>query len=287
MKYVTIAELSDVIRRNLWKIPRDIDFVIGVPRSGMIPASIIASFLNVPLIDINSYIAGMPPSGGSRLQYYEANHKTYGRALVVDDTIWKGTAMREAQNKLADIKDMQFVYMCVFMEGRGEHLVDLYLADLRMFTNEYRNIVTYEWNIFQHHEKFMRRCLYDIDGVLCLEPPDERNEKVYLRYIAHATPLFLPRAKIGGIITYRLAKNKEITEKWLRDNGVSYGELIMFDASSWKQRRDAGISPATYKARYYASHDYRLFVETDDCQAQEIARLSGKPVLCVSTNKMY
>lgn len=33
MKYITIADLSDTIRKNIWKIPHDIDCVIGIPRS--------------------------------------------------------------------------------------------------------------------------------------------------------------------------------------------------------------------------------------------------------------
>ena len=52
MKYITLNDLSNTIRKNIWKIPRDIDFVLGIPRSGMIVASIISSYLNVPLIDI-------------------------------------------------------------------------------------------------------------------------------------------------------------------------------------------------------------------------------------------
>jgi uncharacterized HAD superfamily protein len=63
----------------------------------------------------------------------------------------------------------------------------------------------------------METCLYDIDGVFCIEPPDERNEEEYLKYIANATPLFIPRTKLGGIVTYRLSKNREITEKWLTE----------------------------------------------------------------------
>jgi adenine/guanine phosphoribosyltransferase-like PRPP-binding protein len=74
MKYITIADLSETIRKNIWKIPRDIDFIIGVPRSGMIAASMIASYLNVPLIDVNSFIAGLEPYGGDRLNYFSRSH---------------------------------------------------------------------------------------------------------------------------------------------------------------------------------------------------------------------
>ena len=111
MKYITIEELSETIRKNIWKIPRDIDLVIGVPRSGMIGASIISSFLNVPLIDVNSYIAGMEPWGGNRLTYFKQKHKKTNRVLVVDDTVSNGTAMNAVKSKLNAIVGVSFIYI--------------------------------------------------------------------------------------------------------------------------------------------------------------------------------
>ena len=134
----------------------------------------------------------------------------------------------------------------------------------------------------------MAECLFDIDGVFCVEPPDERNEKEYLKYIADATPLFIPRTKLGGIVTYRLSKNREITEKWLSFQNIQYNELIMFNANSWKERYDSGISSEAFKATIYKERQTaKLFVESSDYQAQRIAKMSGKPVFCVETNKMY
>ena len=287
MKYITISDLSTTIRNNIWKIPRDIDFIIGIPRSGMIAASIISSYLNVPLIDIESFISGLKPYGGSRLDYFLSNHVNTNKALVVDDTVYAGTSMTNTRNKLSKFKDIQFIYSCVYLEGVGDKTVDIYLEDVRKYTKDF-NIVLYEWNILQHHDKFMERCLYDIDGVFCLDPPDERKNDEYINYIKTAKPLFIPRTKIGGIVTYRLIKNKEITEKWLHDNGVSYNELIMFDAMSWDERNKKNIPPEKYKADFYKQHDnYKLFVESNDYQAKRISEISGKPVYCVESNKLY
>ena len=58
MRYVTTAYLSDLVRKNLSKIPHDIDLVVGVPRSGMLPATMIALALNKRLTDINSFAEG-------------------------------------------------------------------------------------------------------------------------------------------------------------------------------------------------------------------------------------
>ena len=60
MKFVTLADLAATIRRNVHKIPHDVDIVAGVPRSGVIAASIIAEFLNAPLIDIPVISKSLP-----------------------------------------------------------------------------------------------------------------------------------------------------------------------------------------------------------------------------------
>lgn len=287
MKYITLSDLSKTIRNNIWKIPRDIDYIIGVPRSGTLCASIIASYLNVPLIDIDSFLSGLKPSGGLRLRYYNKLHKPTNKALVIDDTVSSGRAMRETKNKLSGLYNIQFVYMCVYLEGYGADAVDLYLEDVRKYTENFTSDVLYEWNIFHHNEVLMNKCLYDIDGVLCVEPPDERDEKKYIEYIKNATPLFIPTPKLGGIITYRLIKNKEITQKWLAENGITYNNIIMFNANSWEERNRSGISPGEFKGDYYKNNDYKLFVESSEHQAKIILEIANKPVYCVETNKIY
>jgi uncharacterized HAD superfamily protein/hypoxanthine-guanine phosphoribosyltransferase len=289
MKYITISDLSETIRKNIWKIPRDIDFIIGVPRSGMIGASIIASYLNVPLIDVDSFLNGSKPWGGLRLEYFTKTHIKTNKVLVIDDTVSSGRAMNEVKNKLLSSKtDINFIFMCVYLEGWGENVVDLYLEDVRKYTENFTKYVLYEWNIFQHHEDTMKKFLFDIDGVFCLDPPDERNEEEYINYIKNANPLFIPRTKIGGLITYRLNKNREITETWLKDNGITYDVLVMFNANSWEERNKMGIPPEEYKADFYKNNDnFKLFVESSDHQAKKIAEISNKPVYCVETNKLY
>jgi hypoxanthine phosphoribosyltransferase len=288
MRYITVNDLSNTIRENLWKIPRDIDFVIGIPRSGMIAASLISSYLNVPLIDINGFVSGVEPYGGMRLLYFNADHKTNtNKVLVVDDTVFQGNAMNATREMLKGFPQYQFIFSCVYLEKNAD-AVDIYLEDVRRDANWMHGICIYEWNIFQHKSDVTRNILYDIDGVFCLDPPDERNEERYLNYIANATPLFIPRAPIGGIVTYRLNKNREITEKWLKEQGIKYDKLFMFNANSWDERAAINPSPGKYKAECYGDFpQYKLFIESDEDQALQIASITHKPVLCVKTNRLY
>ena len=281
MRYITYTDLANTIRRNLGKIPHDIDFVIGVPRSGMLPATIIAEYLNVPLIDIQSFVAGLGATGGGRLSFSRKGE--YRKVLVVDDTVYNGTAMRSAKSQLQNIGGYEYVFLAVYLEGVAEREVDLYLEDVRQPGLE---IVLYEWNIFHHYAGAMHSCMYDIDGVLCLDPPDERKTSEYEAYIANPVPLVLPEV-VGQIVTYRLEKYRSVTEAWLRRVGIQFSELIMFPAYSWEERYRSGISPEQFKAHYFGKSSSRLFIESNDWQAREIHRMTAKPVLCFETDKIY
>lgn len=291
MKFVTLAELAGTIRKNVHKIPHDVDFVIGVPRSGVIAAGIIAEFLNAPLIDVDSFAKfGALPTGGRRSRFHRRSVTERSRVLVVDDTIFHGWSLRETKNKLAPFArkfGYEFVYLAVFLEGPNDG-VDIWLEDLRRYTDGYTTFVLYEWNIFHHVPKLMGECIYDIDGVLCLDPPDERSGRPYLDYLPNAVPLFTPTVKVGELVTYRLEKYRDLTEWWLRNQGVTYGALTMFPAKSYDERAEMGISPAAFKADIYRLRPWaKLFVESDDRQAREIHAITRRPVYSVETNKMY
>ena len=63
MNYRSINDLNETILRKLHLISRDIDLVVGVPRSGMLPANLLALYLNLPYTDIHSFINGFVYKG--------------------------------------------------------------------------------------------------------------------------------------------------------------------------------------------------------------------------------
>lgn len=289
MKYITYNEMTSMVRRNFYKVPHDIDVIVGIPRSGMLVAGVIAEFLNKPLVDIDNYINGcFNGVGGGRLRYNK-NKPKYKKVLVVDDTVFTGDSKKEARNKLQTVKsDCEYIFLVAYLEGYAINSIDIYLEDVRQYTNNYKEPVIYEWNIFHHNERLMLSCIYDMDGVLCVEPPDERNKAQYEQYIANAIPLFCPSTKIGAIQTFRLIKYRDITEKWLKEHNIEYNHLLMFNANSWDERNNTGVSGEQYKAQYYKTAEWaKLFVESSDYQSRIIHKLTKKPVLSVEGNCLY
>ena len=283
--YVTYADMVSIIRKNLWKIPHDIDVIIGVPRSGLFAATIISEYLGINITTVDDFISGKIIGGGGRMK--PIDYKNVKKVLVIDDTCFNGSAMRIVKDKLSDINGITFIYSVVFLEkSSSANLLDFYMADISGYDMSVFGHALYEWNLFQHYSPILSRCIYDMDGVLCLDPPDERNESAYARYLPVAYPMFIPKEKIGCILTYRLKRWRSETEKWLSDNNVHYGRLLMFNSDSYRDR--SKIPPYVYKGEIYKSLDnFALFVESDDEQAKRIAEISGKVVYCVETNKIY
>ena len=82
MQYRTFSDLSTLIRRNIHRVPHDIDIIVGIPRSGMIPAYMIALYLNKRVTDIDSFIVGKIVEAGERDKYIRCHFTPHCGALL-------------------------------------------------------------------------------------------------------------------------------------------------------------------------------------------------------------
>ena len=85
MNYKSFADLSQDIKFNLHKIPRDVSLIVGIPRSGLLAANLMAVYLNLPLTDIDSFANRKILSTGFRGKHYEKDAFN-GKILIVDDS---------------------------------------------------------------------------------------------------------------------------------------------------------------------------------------------------------
>lgn len=284
MVYTSYSDLVNCIRRNVWKVPSDVDLIVGIPRSGMIPTLMIAELLHKPCADLDSFIDGRLMRCGRRERIMRQGDVK--KVLVLDDTVWVGNAMRRAKACIERIAaDYDIIYGCIYAEGKdAKSMVDIYFEDIY---REGEHTWLYEWNILHHYEHNTKKMMFDIDGVLCKEPPDERDRDAYETYLPNAIPMVIPTTLVGALVTYRLEKYRTATEAWMSRHGVSYGKLIMHNAPDYDTRR-ASESPAQYKARIYSNETWAvLFVESSARQSEQIFKLTGKPVFCYENGKMY
>lgn len=269
----SVADLNRAIVANLHRIDRTaFDCVVGIPRSGMIPASLIATHLQLPLADVAGYRNGLICEKSGRLM----DRKPY-RVLLVDDSCNKGRAMSRA---CAELRGAKITRLAVFgpyqVDPAG--LVDIWFEDCpgpRVF----------QWNLFKHIR--LERWAFDFDGVLCRDPSKAENDDgpLYRAFLNTAPPLFLPTRKVGHIVTGRLEKYRPETEAWLRAHGVEWGELHMMPFATKAERMAAG-GRGQWKAGKARELGVEMFVESDPKQAGIIAREAGIPVWCTQTQEL-
>jgi len=88
VNYRTIADLNQLLSQQLNKVPLSVDLIVGVPRSGLLSANILALKLNLPLTDIAGLCEGRIFQSGQRGKNFQI--KDVQHALVVDDSVWSG-----------------------------------------------------------------------------------------------------------------------------------------------------------------------------------------------------
>lgn len=276
--FKTFQDLSDTIKRNLHKLPHDIDLILGVERSGIIPAYMIALFLNKNVCSVNEFVNGLAPQSGDRILSEKISPRM--KILVVDDSVNLGNALLKTKERLKCFEKYEIIYLSVFATKESAALVD-YCCEIVEIPR------LFQWNYLNH--SIAEKCCYDLDGVLCVDPSDEENDdgEKYVQFINSAAPLFVPSYEINAIVTSRLEKYREQTENWLKKHNIKYKHLYMLNLPSAQERRRLGCH-AEFKAKIFKKLKNTVcFIESDPVQAQKIAQLSGKQCICVSTDEYF
>jgi uncharacterized HAD superfamily protein len=275
MNFRSVGDMDRAIANNLWKLDRkQFDVVVGIPRSGMIPASIIATYLQMPLATLEGYIAGIVHGRSGRPV------RPSDRILLVDDTSNKGGAMKRAVAMLP--KGVEVTRCAVYGPYQVENpseIIDVWFEDCRGPRG-------FSWNLWKHSR--LQRWGFDFDGVLCRDPTKQENDDGprYREFLGAAHPLFLPTRPIGHIITGRLEKYRGETEGWLHRHGIEFLQLHMMPFDTKAERMDAmkfAGGRGGWKAGICREVGVDMYVESCPKQAGIIAREAKIPVWCTGT----
>jgi len=285
MNYKSYYDLSLDIQKHLSILhKKQIDLVVGIPRSGMVPAYMIALMLNVDCTDLDSLVNDTPLKRGlSRKKVNRCNNinspSDAQNILLVDDSIFTGKSLVQELSKIPDIYQDKITTLAIYSSRIDRNDIDLvfeYVPMPRVF----------EWNIY-HHGILEDSCV-DIDGVLCLDPTSLQNDdgEKYIEFLLNAEAKIVPSVRIHSLVTSRLEKYRSETEAWLKNNQIEYDNLIMLDLPS-KEERQKSKSHAAHKGKYYKKSDTKFFIESDRSQAIEISKISNKAVFSVEDGLVY
>ena len=182
LNYKTYKDLSLDIKNNLHKLPKDIDLVVGIPRSGMIPAYMIGLLLSKQVCSLYEFIS---ESFKSEATYRVKFNKEVKNIIIVDDSISSGRAITDTKNLIAknDLdKKYNITYVAIYYKEESyKQFIDIGFEKVsrpRLF----------QWNYLNH--TFLEDAAFDIDGVLCYDPLPEENDdgEKYKHFILHSVP---------------------------------------------------------------------------------------------------
>jgi uncharacterized HAD superfamily protein/hypoxanthine phosphoribosyltransferase len=272
--FVTLQQLLELTCEWIKTFPERYDIIIGIPRSGMIIASIIACKLGKPLTTPTVFL---------RNEYWwtgkiPINNK-FQNALLVDDSVTrvKGT-MHQAYMTLKNaFPEMKITRAALFVTEQTKNAVDLYHTVLRPPPHRF------EWNL-AHVQ--LGRLAVDMDGVLCENCPQgvDSDEKGYIEWLKTAKPYLIPAYPIQAIITSRLEKYRSLTEEWLKKNNVKYEQLLMWNLQHKNMRTIEGH--IQHKVDLLLKIKPAWFWESSYTEAKVIHEKTGLPVLCVDTMRL-
>jgi hypothetical protein len=260
-------------------LPLDCCGVAGIPRSGMLPASVIATHLHLPLYELTESgqlnRLGHGSRGRSLGFSVESPRGRVGPLAVVDDTVYGGAAMRNARAHVARLKRAA-VFAAVYARPESAGVVDVFARLLR-------SPHLLEWNFanngpfagFAANPAYKAGVALDLDGVVVHDA--DSGGRI-------GTPFLVPRTHPCRLIaTGRPGRHRAATEALLRQLGARWERLEMLPDGT----PETAEAIAEHKATHYAASRCGFFVESDPVQAELIFRLSGKPTVCPRTVQVW
>lgn len=272
LNFVTFDELVACTNRWVRSFPEAYDLIVGIPRSGLLVATIIASKLGKPLTT---------PDRLTEKSVWMTNrllHENVGfkKILLVDDRVSKGRELRSALATLRQQGDFQITKASLFVTAEAAQLVDLYYKITP-------DPVLFEWNLM-HAKK--GNLATDLDGVICHDPPKglDADEAAYLEWMRNAKPYLVPLYEIDAIVSSRLERYRTVTEEWLAKNRVPYKKLILWDLPSINDRHGRFTK---YKAETLLRIKPDVYWESNFNEAKQIYDSTRIPTLCVDRMSMF
>jgi hypoxanthine phosphoribosyltransferase len=264
MNFISCYQMNEWTLKLIEMIPNKFDLIVGLPRSGLPLASIVAAKFGRPLIT----------PGCDQVWYSRFSHKAeiIKSILICDDTISTGGVMDEAVKKVKQrFPEAEVKIAVVVAQSSASNKVDYLFKEMehpRMF----------EWNIA--HGKWGNLAC-DIDGVIARDLPagliEHLQPNAYKEHITNTPAIFVPQYTIDVIVSCRLEKWRKITEEWLAKHNIRYGQLLLWNIDDPLARADGH---ADYKINRIKDTGATYVFESNFDQALRINIALRLPVLC-------
>ncbi|MBT2772708.1 hypothetical protein J7J47_10760 [Halomonas sp. ISL-60] len=269
IQFKSYGDLGRDITKNFGKFSGEWDLVVGVPRSGMVPAYMIALALNVNCTDISSWVNNYPLKRGLTRGVRKELSSPWEakKVLIVDDSIMSGKSIRSEIEAVPEWLASRATTLAVYSGKPIRSDVDIILEFLP-------HPRAFEWNIF-HHNVMNRSCI-------CLEGMIAEGESVSDKPTARFR--YIPSRDINTIVSSQKESSRNEVEILLKSNGITYRNLVLANNDTDVMAMDSLVR---FKVKTFITSATDLFVEENSDQAKLICREARKPVFCSSDNCIY
>ncbi len=279
MSELTYTTYKDLVRDTMELLPRivmsGIDGIMGIPRSGMTPAAIIATELSLPLTQVRNDWTERQFSQGNRMG---AGWNPVRKVLIVDDSLYQGTAMKAAKSIVSGL-DMPYLTCVVYMQPGQEkqvHIFNKVIGSPRCF----------EWNLW--NSWVTKKGVFDMDGVICHDPAVFDDDGPRYQHALENAVLKHRPIRPFMILTHRIERWRKVTEDWLALHGIVPQHLIMAPFDSAEERRNhLPIRSGMWKSQWYHDSDAKVMIESHDKWASRIRDHTRKPVISLESNQVF
>lgn len=272
-KYISTEDLVSDTYNIVHKI-KNCKYILGVVRSGLLPATIISTAIHKPLYSVNQHnLEIVNLGGGVRFD----NHQSGDIVYLVDDSSWTGNSTIELKKKLSEVIKEEIKTVSIYSSSLTYEKIDIYSKLIHPWH-------LFEWNMYNT----AYNNAYDIDGLLCRDfTPDEDDDgELYVETMKNMELTKIqPKKKPVVFITARLEKYRNITEDWLNCNGFMIKELIMGPWKNKEEREKNNIGK--WKADHFNNIDADIYIESSDDLAREISKFTHKMVICPESKSVY
>lgn len=285
-RFISLGQLGNDARRLASMIPSDAKGIIGIARSGLTPATMIAQMLHLPLKVLRQHLHGKDYSIEDAGSGWRLTGNTGGRGpwVIVDDTVMSGNSFRYSMPAVAHLGEV--ITAAVYVNPHARIKPDLIAVDL-----PWPHLL--EWNMF--NSVMTPSMAVDFDGILCHDCPGGSDDDGprYLEFLRNTKPLYpVRKIHIPLIVTARLEKYRGETVDWLSKHGMAANRIVM---GPWKNLAERSFEKVCqHKARHFVEfarqrHPVKppMFVESCPHQARRIADISGGLVVCPAAGRCF
>jgi hypothetical protein len=269
MHWVSYAQAADDMAEWAMREPvlREAAAFIGVPRSGLLLANMLALHLNKHLLPLPWLWRGdsvEPLRRGSR-------GMGPGHVVVIEDSVLTGATLRQLMRRVKDSgphRPVRFAAAYVRADTPGLFPGLLYARVIPRYA-------AFAWN--WAHQRRLEQAVLDMDGVLF--PMGAAIDEL------DAVPLVVPTYAPLAIATGRREKYRAATLAWLRRWGIPTRTLHMMPTDKDAHATVGGV--VGHKSSVAKALGALWFVESEADQSADISTAAGIPVLCTADWRLY